>query len=147
MTRKEFLKIAGILGVSLPFSSMMSSCRDRNMDFSGTTLIIGAGAAGMSAGYLLAQQGLEFRILEASSTYGGRIKQSTDFVDFPIPLGGEWLHVDASELDAIVNNSGVQITTVTQPYNSQDPTASYENGQLTYGTIGNFGDRKFIGTT
>jgi heterodisulfide reductase subunit A-like polyferredoxin len=101
MTRKEFMKISGLLGISIPLPSMLASCDKENIepnDFSGSVLIIGAGAAGMASGYLLEQKGIDFQILEASNTYGGRMKRATSFVDFPIPLGAEWLHVEESEL-------------------------------------------------
>lgn len=55
-------------------------------------LIIGAGAAGITAGHLLAERGVDFDILEASSVYGGRVRKVEDFVDFPIDLGAEWIH-------------------------------------------------------
>lgn len=55
-------------------------------------LIIGAGAAGITAGHLLAERGIDFEILEASSVHGGRVRKVDDFVDFPIDLGAEWIH-------------------------------------------------------
>ena len=89
MTRKEFIRICQVLGIGLPLQSMLGGCNDTELqsNFDGKVLIIGAGAGGMSAGYLLNQLGIEFKILEASSTYGGRMKTNKDFADFPIPLG------------------------------------------------------------
>ncbi len=55
-------------------------------------LIIGAGAAGITAGHVLAEHGVDFEIFEASSTHGGRVRKVQDFVDFPIDLGAEWIH-------------------------------------------------------
>ena len=89
MTRKEFFKISGLLGVSLPLQSSLFACAGDEpspSDFSGDVLIIGAGPAGMASGYLLAQKGINFQILEAGPTYGGRIKHTRSFVDFPISL-------------------------------------------------------------
>ena len=79
-----------------PFSSVISSCKEENVNISSNEniLFIGAGAAGLSDGYLLQQQGIDFQILEASSNYGGRMKRTNDFANFPIPLGAEWLHVE-----------------------------------------------------
>jgi monoamine oxidase len=57
-----------------------------------SVLIIGAGAAGLTAGHVLDQLGVEFEILEAAETYGGRLQKTTDFADFPIDLGGEMVH-------------------------------------------------------
>jgi monoamine oxidase len=55
-------------------------------------IVVGAGAVGLSAAYLLNQRGIQVQILEALSVFGGRMKRVTDFADFPIPTGAEWLH-------------------------------------------------------
>jgi len=60
--------------------------------FQGKILVIGAGVAGMTAGYLLKQKEVDFEIIEASSCWGGRIKDDDDFCDFPIARGAEWVH-------------------------------------------------------
>ena len=93
MTRKEFIKMCSLLGVGIPLQTTFSSCDDDATTVNGNDkiIIIGAGAAGLTAGYLLNQRGIEFEILEASSVYGGRMKRTNDFAEFPIPLGGEWL--------------------------------------------------------
>ena len=54
-------------------------------------LIVGAGVAGITAGHILAEHGVDFEIFEASATYGGRVRKVDDFVDFPIDLGAEWI--------------------------------------------------------
>ncbi len=154
MTRSEFVKVCGLLGVSLPFQSFFTSCsNDDNgnpIDSSESVIIIGAGPAGMAAGHLLAQRGVNFRILEASSTYGGRIRHTTTFADFPISLGGEWIHVANSILPEIVNNPSTQITTQTQGYSNQDPVGYFDGNTLTMSTIGATGgetDLKFVGSS
>lgn len=156
MTRGEFIKMCGLLGISLPFHSIITSCSkdedDGPSSSSGSVLILGAGAAGMTAAYLLKRKGIDFQILEASSTYGGRMKQTTSFTDFPIPLGAEWLHGAHSNLDAIVDDSSVNVSTQTIGYNGSDPVGIYQNGMLTMDTVSNyigsnFADRKFINST
>lgn len=155
MDRKEFVKICGLLGLSIPFHSVLSSCDkddDESITNTDSIVIIGAGVAGMTAAYLLAQKGIDFKILEASSTYGGRIKRTTSFVDFPIPLGAEWLHTAVSELTDIVNNPATQINTQLQGYQSQNQVGYFENGNLTFGPIftefGNdFEDKKFVNSS
>ena len=112
MTRKEFIRICGILGVGLPLQASLVSCEKEDgndIKFSGKVIIIGAGAGGLSAGYLLQQEGIDFEILEASSTYGGRMKINTDFADFPIPLGAEWLETGTSVFQKIVNDATIPI--------------------------------------
>ena len=55
-------------------------------------LIVGAGVAGITSGHILSERGIDFRILEATSVHGGRLRKAEDFVDFPIDLGAEWIH-------------------------------------------------------
>ncbi|WP_024772422.1 FAD-dependent oxidoreductase [Aquimarina macrocephali] len=127
MTRVEFIKMCGILGVSLPFQTVLTSCNKddvNNIKFSGKVIIIGAGAGGLSAGYLLQQQGIDFEILEATSIYGGRMKINTDFADFPIPLGAEWLETNTNIFQEIVNDSTTQVNVETIP---DDPDRKFVN--------------------
>lgn len=118
MTRKEFIKICGVLGVGAPIQASLISCDKNNItssEFSGKVIIIGAGAGGLSAAYLLKQQGIDFEILEASAVYGGRMRINTDFADFPIPLGAEWLETGTGIFDEIVNNATVKVNIDTIP--------------------------------
>lgn len=117
MTRKDFLKDIAALGIGLPFlSTLMTSCEEDallnpnfNINFSGKVLIIGAGSAGLTAGYILNKYGVDFEILEASSVFGGRMKRSDNFTDVPIDLGAEWIHTDTEILSRIVNDSDVNV--------------------------------------
>ncbi|MBC6993668.1 FAD-dependent oxidoreductase [Neolewinella lacunae] len=118
MTRKEFIKMCGILGVSLPLEAALAACGKadaRQPNFSGKVIVIGAGAGGLSAAYLLQQQGIDVEILEASPVFGGRMKINRDFADFPIPLGAEWLETNASVFQEIVNDPTVQVNIQTIP--------------------------------
>lgn len=68
---------------------------DRAFEISSDThvVIVGAGAAGMSAAYTLDYLKLNYTLLEASSIMGGRIRQDTTFVDVSLVLGPEWIHM------------------------------------------------------
>jgi len=155
MKRNEFLRLCGLLGISLPLQSVMTSCSSSNLNTNAnnnlpeSVIIIGAGAAGMAAGHLLAQQGIDFTILEATSAYGGRMKQNTMFADFPIPLGAEWLHINPSIFSEIVNNDSVQINTSTVGYNTNtDFGIDASTGQqISLSDVGVVADRKFIDST
>jgi len=112
MKRVEFIKMCTLFGISIPFQASLFACNNEDeatTKFSGKITIIGAGAGGLAAGYLLKQQGIDFEILEASSVYGGRMKINTDFTDFPIPLGAEWLETNANIFQEIVNDPAVSI--------------------------------------
>jgi monoamine oxidase len=112
MKRSEFIKMCAIFGISIPFQASLLSFNKENITntlFSGKVTIIGAGAGGLAAGYLLKQQGIDFEILEASVVYGGRMKINTDFADFPIPLGAEWLETGTDIFQEIVNDSSIAV--------------------------------------
>lgn len=112
----------------------------------GSVIIVGAGPAGMSAAAMLARAGVDVRVLEARPTYGGRIRHTRDFVDFPIPLGGEWLHEDPDELTDI--NGGDEPSTELAAYQPTDEVAFYD-GVLTIDVMGSEpdSDLKFVGST
>ncbi|MGV6832375.1 MAG: flavin monoamine oxidase family protein [bacterium] len=155
MTRKEFIKVSSLLGVSLPFQTVMASCSTdeiitSNNEAPESVIIIGAGPAGMAAGHLLAQRGINFQILEANNTYGGRIKHNTSFSNFPISMGGEWIHVANSILPEIVNDNVISIATQTQGYDNADLVQYWDGSTLFNSTIGDSnsgGDLKFVGSS
>ncbi|MEO0787917.1 MAG: FAD-dependent oxidoreductase [Bacteroidota bacterium] len=150
MNRKDFLKMCGILGVGIPFQSTLTSCNNEEGPSTsdvGKVIIIGAGAGGLTAGYLLNQRGIEFEILEASSVYGGRMRTTRDFADFPISLGGEWLHVEKGVLSEIVNDPSVQINVETTPYDLELDYGLFEGQQISVEDVGFTIDQKFIGSS
>ena len=151
MTRKEFIKLCSLLGISMPFQPMLASAESTKINnttkFNKTVLIVGAGAAGLTAGYLLHQQGIHFQILEASSTYGGRMKTNKDFVDFPVPLGAEWLHVKRDIFSEIVNDPSVKVNTQTKKYDSNTDYGLYKGKEVTLKDLGLTIDQKFINSS
>lgn len=108
-----------------------------------STIIVGAGAAGITAGYTLLQEGFkDFVILEASSNYLGRIKKLENFTNFPIDIGAEWIHVDPSILTTIVNDADVTVDVQTKAY-----TPSYfewDGEQLNEASLPRVDDHKFV---
>ncbi|MEO0338293.1 MAG: FAD-dependent oxidoreductase [Bacteroidota bacterium] len=148
MTRKEFLSMCSILGIGLPLQAALSSCsEDPISNTNENIIIIGAGAAGLSAGYLLNQQGVNYQILEASANYGGRMKRTKDFADFPIPLGAEWLHVERGIFDEIINNASTSYEVLTSPYNPDVDYGLFEGQRVSIEDIGFTIDQKFINAT
>lgn len=156
MTRSEFVKLSTLLGISVPFQPILSSCADRNVKSEnqssssvGKVIIVGAGPAGMTAGYLLAQQGIDFQILEATGSFGGRMACATSISNFPTPLGAEWVHTSIDLFSEIINNPSVDTSTPQLiGYNATDDLQDvYSNGVLTTSPLGEEGasdDRKFI---
>jgi monoamine oxidase len=100
MNRGEFLKKFSVLAVASPFiASLLSSCTNNKQTtfeipstYDGKIIVIGAGVTGITAGHILNQKNIDFKILGASSIHGGRVKKIVDFADFPIDVGAEWIH-------------------------------------------------------
>ena len=112
MRRRDFIRSAGIMGLGgLGLSNLISSCSPKSLldlgidtNFSGDVLIIGAGAAGIAAGYALNQYGINFQILEASNKYGGRVaKENAD--GFIWDSGAEWIHDQPTILAEILGDA------------------------------------------
>ncbi len=72
-------------------------------------IVIGAGAAGLYAGKTLKENNVDFTILEASDRIGGRLKKNTDFTDFPLDLGAEWIHGNNALTYNWATDNGVEI--------------------------------------
>jgi len=109
MNRKDFIKVCSLLGISIPAMGLISSCtsqeKDQNSNQSSKNntevLIIGAGAAGLSAAYLLKKQGIGVKILEAKEDFGGRMMVDKSFTDFPLNYGAEWLSNEGWQKDEL----------------------------------------------
>lgn len=61
-----------------------------------TTLVIGAGMAGLAAAATLHAAGEQVTILEARHRIGGRVHTDRDFADVPVELGAEFIHGDTA---------------------------------------------------
>ncbi len=116
MKRRGFLKQSSLLSIgSLLIPSVyMSACRKGNLfsdiDYKGKVVIVGAGAAGLYAGYILKSKGIDFQILEAGANFGGRLAKLTGFANFPIDLGAQWLHGKNNILGDLIKKSETKIT-------------------------------------
>jgi len=115
MDRRDFLKQSSLIaigGLIVP-SSFLSACRKKTLfekiNYTGKVLIIGAGAAGLYAAYILKSKGINFQILEASSNYGGRLGKLEGFANFPIDLGAQWLHGKNNILGDLIQKSNTKI--------------------------------------
>lgn len=114
MKRREFIQRAGLVTAGSVFlPHWMTSCgiweESTEVSFKGKVVIVGAGAAGLYAGYLLGQKDIQYEILEASSFIGGRLRKNETLADFPIDLGAEWLHGNRSLAADLVKKHGVDV--------------------------------------
>lgn len=72
-------------------------------------IIVGAGAAGLMAAMLLAEQGIKVTVLEARSRIGGRIhtEENLDFT-IPVELGAEFVHGDLPLTLSLLKEAGIE---------------------------------------
>ena len=137
MNRKDFIKAGVALGVGIPLLSLFMKPDDNDtglpseseVSFSGMVIIVGAGSAGLIAGYLLDKFNIDFQIVEASSVFGGRVRRLDGFADFPIDLGGEWIHEDPSVLARLTGSPSVSSEIEVITYNP-DTIHSWANNEL-----------------
>jgi monoamine oxidase len=123
------------LGGVLSTIGLLAGCGIRQGSFDGKVLVVGAGPAGMTAAHLLNRRGVEVEVLEALPGPGGRIRHNVDFADFPISLGGEWVHVDGSILAEIVDDPTAEITSALIPYDDSDQIALVDGDAVTFAPI------------
>lgn len=89
---------------------LLASCKKVTLfngkTYGGKVIIVGAGAAGLYAAYLLHLQGVDVQLIEASDRIGGRIRALKNFADFTIELGAEEVHGEQSLWYDMVKASG-----------------------------------------
>ncbi len=79
---------------------------DRDYDYGGKVIVVGAGAAGLAAARVLEDNDVDYSVLEATSRFGGRLGKDDTFADFPLDLGAEWIHNRAEILDVLSGEEG-----------------------------------------
>lgn len=115
MQRRDFLN--GVAGAGLlSLLPTVGGCSARGtwwdlpVAFDGRVVVVGAGASGLAAGYLLDRYGIDYTILEASPRWGGRVQRLEGFIDVPVDLGAEWLHDQPSALADVIDDASVDAT-------------------------------------
>lgn len=157
MNRRDFLNACGALGASLPFFKALGCTVggvdgeqywDFEVTFTGKVVVVGAGAAGLAAGYLLTRYGIDFEIVEAAPEIGGRTQAAEAFVDVPIDIGAEWIHEDPSVLAALVDDASATAQIDVLPY-SPETIMTATDGRLVPLNAGSnyYSEYKFKSTT
>lgn len=93
MNRNEFIKLCGLFGISLPFSSLIMGCNEEEyINPNGkTVLVIGAGISGLAAAKKLKEKGFNVIVLEAQDKVGGRLRTNRS-LGVAFDEGASWIH-------------------------------------------------------
>ncbi len=107
-TRREFLKQSAVITAG---TLIAANTPGINLLKTRKVVIIGAGFAGLSAGYMLKQNGFDVTILEARNRIGGRVfsHKIDDNPDLVIELGAEWVGASHERLIAMCNEFGLEL--------------------------------------
>lgn len=95
-----------------------------------STLIIGAGAAGLAAARALADAGHPVTVIEARERIGGRVYTNRSFADHPVEFGAEFIH-GTTEQDAAVTWQIAQNLRTLHWRKMDDSLVRLEDGLLT----------------
>lgn len=101
MNRRRFLRQSSLALPWLAFSSAwLEACKKNQLEdafsFKGSVAVIGAGASGLYAAFLLKSYGINVTVFEATSQWGGRIRTETSWADHPLEMGAEFIYGDRS---------------------------------------------------
>ena len=121
MDRRHFLLSSASTLLASPGTSVTQTV--------GRVLIVGAGAAGLTAAFHLRLAGVDVMVLEAAPVWGGRIGRLTGFTDFPIDIGAEWIHDDPTIFGQILGRGETDLGIETIDYRPQTFQV-YSNGDL-----------------
>ena len=94
---------------------------EQDYSYDGEVIIVGAGAAGLAAARVLDENNIAYIILEATNRFGGRLGEDTEFADFPIDLGAEWIHNNAEILDVLSGVPGTATIRSLSPITYKTP--------------------------
>ena len=100
-SRREILALLGV--TALAFDQTISQVKAQSNSIPGVldVAVIGAGAAGLTAGFLLNKAGANFRIFEAAPIHGGRARKDHSLTNYPLDMGGEWVHTTNKVLNKL----------------------------------------------
>jgi len=102
---------------------------DKTYHYDGKVIIIGAGASGLAAAKILERNNIDYKILEATNRYGGRLKKDTTLADFPIDIGAEWIHNKPAILNRLKGKKGDKVDEVLIPYRLEN-AANWDGEKL-----------------
>ncbi|SEO02110.1 NAD(P)-binding Rossmann-like domain-containing protein [Pseudorhodobacter antarcticus] len=106
MRRRLFLTLGG---ATLAAPHIVTATRPTRV------LIVGAGAAGLTAAHHLTTAGVDAQVVDAAPYWGGRIAKITTLSDIPLDIGAEWIHGAPTLLGEILGQGATDLGIDTFP--------------------------------
>lgn len=131
-SRRKFMQKSALLALAAaPGINLLSMTRAFAQSPNDRVLIIGGGAAGLSAAYQLKKQNVPFLIIEASGRLGGRILTGRNFnADNQfVELGAELVDTNHYTLIGLAEELGVEIEDFAENDKGFEPELFHYNGQ------------------
>ncbi|MCP4438852.1 MAG: FAD-dependent oxidoreductase [Aureispira sp.] len=111
MQRRDFLKTASNLSLTLIIPPFLSACtkKDEQLAPNGkTVIVVGAGISGLAAAHKLQQKGFTVLVLEAQNKVGGRICTDRS-LGFSFDKGASWIHgIKRNPITALAKEAGIE---------------------------------------
>lgn len=111
ISRRRFLAASATLAAGTALQSCVPVQRIATASSQAPVLIVGAGIAGLTAGYRLQQAGVPVRIIDAQNRVGGRMFSLRDF--FPdgqvAELGGELIDTNHTAIRGLAGELGIEL--------------------------------------
>jgi len=117
ISRRQLLR-AGLFTAGLTTASLLHSCSSPDSKVPAnpdTVLIVGAGLAGLTAGYRLWQKNVPLKIIEASDRIGGRMfsKPQALGTNITTELGGEFIDTGHQNIQKLAQEMGLNLIDLT----------------------------------
>ena len=142
LTRRRLVQGAALALPAVSLSGALAQARAQRV------LIVGAGAAGLTAAFHLKGAGAEVQILEAAPLWGGRVARLQGLADFPIDIGAEWIHTDPTVLGEMIGAGETDLGVSTIRYKPRTYQLLTDSGVHNRNFISNFYEEvKFETTT
>lgn len=107
MTRRDFISASSAFALASAFGA---SARAATLPRDADIVVIGAGAAGISAAKWIAAAGRKVIVVEASGQIGGRCLTDTTSFETPFDRGARWLHnPETNALVKLARAAGVEL--------------------------------------
>lgn len=110
--RRRFLTNTSIAALGIGITpTVLNSCNLKNNNQKTTVAILGAGIAGLQAGYILSKSNIDFKIFEATSRTGGRMFTAKDVIAQGITteLGGEFIDSNHEDMLNLVKEFNLEL--------------------------------------